>query len=196
MPLVEREYLLQLVQHINATARTEAERLQALHAYLHAQEAPPHGFYDNLGSIDPGDQPHLQPGAGAQQDPASYFTPLVRGDTYDSTWPTAWLASTQTYYDARLELRYPNASGAFRARIVFQASPDSNALALGCGADTVLVEKPQITGVAELNVTLPADSRCRVGDSLVLFCQSRPAGMGGSGRGCQLSQVWLYPVAR
>ena len=64
------------------------EWLDAIRALLNHTDAGEGGYYDYL----PGDAPHLNPGEGADKDPAYYFTPLVAGPSAKSVDPTARLS--------------------------------------------------------------------------------------------------------
>ncbi len=156
------------------------------------------GFYDNLGSVDPRERPHLDAGEGAATDAASYFTPLAHGDQYNKSVPMAWQASTQVYYDYRLRIKYPEARGSFRAVISFWPGDGAGALRLGCGTNHTLLDNFTPMPAQTVELPLPetaGPSSCRVDGVLTLWCENTPAGGGGSGRGCQLSQLWLHPAA-
>jgi hypothetical protein len=169
----------------------EEERLAQLEALVKRTDPGPGGFYDSLG--DPERQPHLVRGEGFAKDPAFYATSLVgfgfRGEGPDRALPAVWWKHAETLYDAPLKMHYtgldPNAH--YRVRVVYCQERRANKVRLLCG-DGAEIHGYQSKGFTPLEYDIPA--KAAAGGELTLLWNQEPGG-GGSGRGCQVCEVWL-----
>jgi hypothetical protein len=167
----------------------EAARQARLDAIVKRGYAGPGGFYDDLG--DPKQQPHLVRGPDWKKDPAFYSTPLVgfgfRG-AGPGDIPRAWWNHAETLFDQSLSLRYPelDAKGHYRVRVVYGGE---RARRVRLTAN----DKWEVHGylakpLQELEFDIaPAAT---VSGALTLTWSPEP-GAGGTGRGCQVAEVWL-----
>jgi hypothetical protein len=166
----------------------EEDRQREIEALLHRTNPGPGGFYDNLGV--PGQQPHLVPGKGAAEDPQFLETPLL-GFAYHPEGPTSWWTHAQSLYDEPLRMRYTDLdpTARYRLRVVYAGdSPRVQVRLVANGTWEVhpFLEKPW--PIRPLEFDLPAE----VTQSGTLeLCWTRPPGLGGNGRGCQVAEVWL-----
>jgi hypothetical protein len=168
----------------------ESARLDRIDAVLDRADPGPGGFYDDLG--DPENQPHLVRGTGPAEDPAFYTTSLVgfgfRHPGPDPTTPRAWWNHAESLYDAPLVLRYRglDRSAAYRVRVVY-------AQERGRKVDLIADDRFEIHGrlvrpFEPLEFEIPAGATAD--GELTLKWTQEPGG-GGSGRGCQVAEVWL-----
>jgi hypothetical protein len=169
----------------------EAERLAQLDALVKRTDPGPGGFYDSLG--DPERQPHLVRGPGFATDPAFYATSLVgfgfRGEGPDRTLPTAWWKHAESLYDAPLKLHYTGLDSAarYRVRVVYSPERRGSKVRLVAG-DGLEIHDYLSRPVEPLEYDVPA--KATANGELTLVWTQEP-GKGGSGRGCQVCEVWL-----
>jgi len=170
---------------------SEAERLTKIEEILHRTDPGPGGFYDELG--EPSRRPHMVGGAGADQDPDFYSTPLTgfgfRGSGANLSLPRAWWHYAETLFDVPLRMRYrdldPNAT--YRLRVVYGREGRARKVRLVAG------EKHEIHDylsrpLEPLEYPIPPGAiTC---GELLLTWTPEP-GRGGTGRGLQVAEVWL-----
>jgi hypothetical protein len=180
-PLNNRMWLKQRFEAIRRLAK-EPERLRQLQEIVHWTDPGPGGFYDDLGN--PSCQPHLVRGPGFAKDPAFFET--SQGFLLDQpAGRKSWWDQAIAFYDAPLRMRYPRLDprALYKVRVVYGAGP----------IRLVANEKQEVHGPITkafqvLEFDLPAESTA--GGNLTLTWTS-PAGRGGTGRGCQVAEVWL-----
>jgi hypothetical protein len=148
----------------------------------------PGGFYDDLGDLTR--QPHLVRGPGAEKDPAFQESSLV-GFSYRPAWRSSWWAHAETLHETPLEMRYTHLDPAaqYRVRVVYAGDSPTRKIRLQTAGGIEIhpfLAKP--APVEPLEFDLPRDATAK-GD-LTLRWQREP-GLGGNGRGCQVSEVWL-----
>jgi hypothetical protein len=179
----------------------EPARLARLAAVLTRTDPGPGGFYDDLG--DPARQPHLVRGEPYDRDPAFYASPLVgfsfRAHTFDPTTPRAWWTQAESLYDHPLTLKYPGLDPAarYRVRVVYPRERATTKVRLVARGSHELgghelhgyLSKP----FEPLEFDVPA--AVTAGGELTLTWAQEP-GTGGSGRGCQVAEVWLLKRPR
>jgi hypothetical protein len=167
----------------------EPARLARLDAVLNRIDPGPGGFYDDLG--DPKRQPHLVRPTNWEKDPAFYASPLVgfgfRGAGPGDA-PRAWWHHAETLFDQPLSLRYSelDPKAGYRVRVVYGGE---RARKVRLTAN----EKWEVHGylaksLQELEFDVPAAATA--GGALTLSWTPEP-GAGGTGRGCQVAEVWL-----
>jgi hypothetical protein len=189
-PLNNAEWLRSRFAEIRA-ATQESERLKRIDAILNWTNPGPGGFYDDLG--DPLNQPHLVRPVTFEQDPAF----LKGAATSFSNRPSnrggriSWWTMAESFNDAPLELRYNNLDRKARYRIRILYAGDAEPKPVRLVADG----KYEIHPFQEKNrdfipveYDVPAEA---TSDGSVTFTFSKPAGLGGNGRGVQVAEVWL-----
>jgi hypothetical protein len=179
--------------------KTETERLAALDEILNWTDPGPGGFYDDLGNLSR--QPHLVRGLGAERDPAFLESSLVgfeEGDVVDEpdekpegALRYSWMNHAESLNDAPLEVHYdgldPNAH--YRLRVVYAGDSPKRKIRLETGGGLEIhpmMAKPWPIRPAEFDVPPRATAK----GELTLRWFRDPA-LGGNGRGCQVSELWL-----
>jgi hypothetical protein len=197
-PLNNRLWLERQFDRIGALT-SEPERLQALQGIVEWSNPGPGGFYDDLGNA--AQQPHLLRGPGFAEDPGCYASvrvdfeeePLVerRGEPLASNRRVSWLDHAESLYDTPLQMAYTGLEpkARYKVRVVY-AGDDSRRKIRLVANDTLEVHpyllKPR--PIAPVEFPLPA-AATREG-KLTLSWSAEP-GLGGNGRACQVSEVWL-----
>ncbi|HKB00668.1 MAG TPA: hypothetical protein VKD90_00550, partial [Gemmataceae bacterium] len=192
MPLTDVAWLKKQLAEIPLLP-DEAARLARLKAVLNRTDPGPGGFYDDLG--DPKQQPHLVRPTTWEKDPAFYASPLVgfgfRGAGPGNA-PRAWWHHAETLFDQPLSLHYPelDPKSQYRVRVVYGGE---RARRVRLTAN----EKWEVHGflakpLQELEFDIPAAASA--GGALTLTWAPE-AGAGGTGRGCQVAEVWLLKKA-
>lgn len=197
-PLNNRLWLEQRFARIDRM-RSESSRLKGLQEILNWTDPGPGGFYDDFGNST--QQPHLLPGIGLREDPGCYTS--ARGDFEEeprkqkpgvlpgTNRRISWQDHAEPLYDTPLEAAYtgldPNAR--YRVRVVYAG--DSYKKQIRLMANDSIQIHPYLARpkpVAPLEFALP-QSATREG-KLKLSWFGKP-GLGGNGRTCQISEVWL-----
>ena len=168
------------------------KQMTAIRAVLNRTDPGPGGFYDDLGNVS--NRPHLFLGEGAERDPEFRETPLIGfqyPDLLGSHAPMAWKRWAESLFDAPLVMRYggldPNA--VYRLRVVYSGDQSKMKIRLVAGDHFEIhpyQQRPKPPAPQEFDVPPAATS----GSELTLSWTRQP-GLGGSGRGCQVSEVWL-----
>jgi hypothetical protein len=166
----------------------EAARIARVNAIVTRDDPGPGGYYDDLG--DPSRQPHLVRGPGYGADPAFYVSPLSafgRG-AVPSASPRAWWNHAEAHFDAPLQMRYADLDRAasYRLRVVY-ARAEGGKVRLTAG-DGLVIHDWLLKQLEPLEFDIPA--KATAGGGLTLTWNQEP-GVGGAGRGCQVSEVWL-----
>jgi hypothetical protein len=186
VPLNNRVWLEQQFAEIQALT-DEPERLRRLEAIVNRTDPGPGGFYDSLGDLSR--QPHLVRGAGFERDPAFLRSSLV-GFGHRRGWPLAWCRNAQSLNDAPLQMRYQGLDRAARYRVRVVYSGDKFTTTIRLEADAIEVhpwlKKPSPVHPVEFDIPSAATS-----DGELLLTWTQEPGLGGNGRGCQVSEVWL-----
>ncbi len=197
-PLNNRVWLLDQFAHIRKLGQ-ETNRLAELSRVVHWTDPGPGGFYDDLGN--PGRQPHLVKGPGFSGDPGSFVAPrsdweediVLDDDQETPPGPRriSWIDHAESLYDAPLRMHYEglDPSAQYRLRVVYAGDAPKKTIRLVAGNGIEihpLITKPWPFKPIEFSVPPSAIAR---GD-LDLAWTGEP-GLGGNGRGCQVSEVWL-----
>eukprot|EP01121_Diplochlamys_sp_Union-15-3_P010353 TRINITY_DN2899_c0_g2_i1.p1 TRINITY_DN2899_c0_g2~~TRINITY_DN2899_c0_g2_i1.p1 ORF type:complete len:823 (-),score=120.49 TRINITY_DN2899_c0_g2_i1:23-2491(-) len=197
VPLNNRRYLRQQFKILLNTS-SEKERTDGILEILHWNDPGPGGFYDNLGDVTA--QPHLLPGIGVNKDPSFYFTPAIgyQEPFYSNVakvpvLPLTWYYWAETFYGAPLELQYNDLdpSSTYIVRIVYSGDQFGPKVLVRLMADDTLlvhdyIEKP--SPPKPLTFKIPNQS---TSDGKLKLTWNQSPGIGGSGRGCQVAEVWL-----
>lgn len=188
-PVTNGPWLIQRLREI-AILPTSAERIRAIKEFLDSADPGLGGFYD-----DPGDllrPSHVLRGPGATEDPEMRHSVLV-GHRYPlpAEMPLAWKSWAEVCYDAKLRMRYSHLDpqAHYRVRVVYSADFANVKIRLDCENGPEIhpyISKPKPPAPLEFDV--PPEGNAR-GELTLVW--SREPGLGGPGRGVQVSEVWL-----
>ena len=182
----------------------ERERAQRLDEIINRQNPGPGGFYDDLGNLM--QQPHLVRGPGFEKDPSllessavsivNQSDGAVAGNTdftllnmgLQPAGPFSWWDLAETYYDTPLRMRYNglDKNAQYKIRVVYIGDPrrDMRLVADEKFEVHALVKKEYRPLEFDIPLAATADGE------LNLSWYQAP-GSSGSGRGCQVAEVWL-----
>ena len=189
-PLTDVGWLRRQIEAVRKLS-DEKDRLARLDAVLTRTDPGPGGFYDDLG--DPRRSPHLVRGPAYGRDPAFYESPFAgfsfRAAGPDPAHPKAWWHHAETLYDQPLRLRYAGLDPAarYRVRVVYPRERQGVKVRLAAdGRHEVhgLLVKP----FEPLEFDVPAEATA---DGELTLEWTQDPGAGGTGRGCQVAEVWL-----
>jgi hypothetical protein len=186
-PLNNRLWLKQKFTELRQT-QDEFGRLSALDEIVNWTNPGPGGFYDDLGN--PAQQPHLARGQPYEKDPAFLESPLV-GFAYRPAWRSSWWNHAESLNDAPLRMRYENLdpNAQYKIRVVYAGDSPARKIRLTANGQIQihpLIDKP--APIKALEFDIPKEAT-RQGELNLSW--HREPGLGGSGRGCQVSEVWL-----
>jgi hypothetical protein len=196
-PLNDRVWLEDRFERIRKLA--ESDRLKAIEEIVEWTNPGPGGFYDDLGNVTA--QPHLVRNFSFKDDPGAFVSPrsdfeedLVLDDPSEnlgSPRRVSWIDHVEVLYDAPLQMHYtgldPNAK--YKIRILYGGDNPKSKIRLVANADIPIhpyISKP--FPFKPIEFPIPA-AATQTGD-LLLSWFAEP-GLGGNGRRCQLSEVWL-----
>jgi hypothetical protein len=187
VPLNNRTWLKARFAELRQTA-DEKERLKGIDTILNWTDPGPGGFYDDLGN--PSAQPHLVRGVGYEKDPASLHSSLV-GFSYRAANRSSWWTHAESLVDAPLQMHYDGLDpvAQYKVRVVYGGDNPSGKIRLVANGGTEihpLMAKPAPLRPIEFDIPKQATEKGELDLSWY-----REAGLGGNGRGCQVSEVWL-----
>ena len=198
LPLNNRLWLAGRFRHIR-NLPDEASRLAALREIVNWTDPGPGGFYDDLGDLT--HQPHLVRNPNPGADPSNLESAFVgfadqkgritESDDLDSALRYSWLNHAETLRGIPLRLHYerldPNAH--YRVRVVYGGDSLYKPIRLVANEAIEihpLMPKPQPIKPIEFAIPPAATAK----GELTLSWNGEAA-LGGNGRGCQVSEVWL-----
>jgi len=151
----------------------------------------PGGFYDDLG--DPTREPHLVRGESYGRDPDFLLSPFTGfGDSEPRNGArVSWYTTAETLGETPLKMRYANldSKAQYVLRVVYGGdSPKVKLRLMANGKYQIhdLRDKPSPQSPLEFDIPREAT---QAGELTLEW--SRQAGLGGSGRGTQVCEVWL-----
>lgn len=187
VPLNNRPWLKERFAEIRKLT-SEPERLRAIEEIVNWTNPGPGGFYDDLGNLTA--QPRLVRGPGFDEDPEFRRSALV-GFAPRASLRTSWRDHAEALFDGTLRMHYTglDRTARYRLRVVYCGDAIKRRIRLV--ADDryeihPLIEKP--FPCRPLEFQIPAEATAD--GELWLAWQQEP-GLGGNGRGCQVSEVWL-----
>ena len=202
-PLNDRAWLEERFNAIRLLP-SEPDRLEAIHQIVEWTNPGPGGFYDDLGH--PARQPHLVRELPFSEDPGAMNSPrcdfeedLVADEPDEKTEGArrvSWMDHAETLYETPLRMRYPGLDPAarYRLRVVYAGDNPKRKIRLEANGHIQIhpfISKP--VPFRPLEFPIPA-AATRSG-TLTLQWFGEP-GLGGNGRGCQVSEVWLLKDSR
>ncbi len=202
LPLNNRLWLLRQFRGIRHLP-DEASRLTAIRDVVNWTDPGPGGFYDDLGDLTR--QPHLVRNPDPATDPSNLESAFVgfadqKGrisdpDYLDRALRYSWLNHAETLRATPLRLRYekldPNAS--YRVRVVYGGDSLQKPIRLVANGNIEihpLMPKPQ--PIKPIEFAIP---RAATAKGELTLSWNGDAALGGNGRGCQVSEVWLLKEA-
>jgi hypothetical protein len=180
----------------------ESDRLEAIEKILHWTDPGSGGFYDDLGN--PSRQPHLVRRFSFAEDPeamtsvrADFEEDLVADEPdekVEGARRMSWMDHAESLYDAPLELRYTelNPKADYKVRVVYAGDNPKRKIRLVANGTTEIhpyLSKPVPFKPLEFPLPRAATEK---GELLLQWFGEQ--GLGGNGRGCQVSEVWLLKV--
>ncbi|MBI4906731.1 MAG: hypothetical protein HY820_24090 [Acidobacteria bacterium] len=172
-------------------ASNETDRLKMLDEIVNWTNPGPGGFYDDLGNMLA--QPHLVIGDGFEKDPDFLRSALMGfgSRTPQDGWRTSWYNHAETMYDGKVRMRYTDLDpkARYRLRVVYAGDQPGIPIKLVANGSQQIhdyIRKP--APIAPVEFDVPAEATR--GGTLELEW-TRPPGLGGAGRGAQVSEVWL-----
>jgi hypothetical protein len=190
VPLNNRPWLTARFAEIQSMPG-EKERLDAIDTIVNWTNPGPGGFYDDLG--DPARQPHLVRGLGFDRDPAHLQSSLVGygGGRSSAALHRAWRSHAESLVDAPLSMRYEglDPKAEYKVRVVYGG--DSPRVRIRLFADDRMEIHPlraKDAPIRPVEFDVPPEA---TRDGQLTLTWRREEGLGGNGRGCQVSEVWL-----
>ena len=177
----------------------EAARLDGIEEILQWADPGPGGFYDDLGNVS--SQPHLVPGLPFAQDPAFLESPhagFEEGEAADESDEKpghalrySWLNHAESMNDAPLTVAYAglDPTAHYKLRVVYGGDSPKRKIRLVVNDNIEihpLMTKPWPVRPVEFELPSAATAR-----GTLRVHWTREPGLGGNGRGCQVSEVWL-----
>lgn len=190
--LNDRNWLLKQFSKIE-TLPTEEARRKALQAIVHWADPVPGTLYDDLG--EPAKEPHLVRGTSFAEDPEMYDRAIdgIADKTPDDGWRYSWVSYAETLYEDPIELKYqhldPNTH--YKLRITYAGEDYALPIRLVAN-DRIEIHPPLPRDINPKIVEFDIPSSATQTGELDLKW-TRPSGLGGSGRGHQVAEVWLIP---
>ena len=176
-PLNNRRWLEQRFTELRQLP-VESQRHAGIDEILNWTNPGPGGYYDDLG--DTTRQPHLVPNEGT-----------IIGFGPSGTRRRSWWDHAEAFYDASLRMHYAglDRNAYYKIRVVYAGDNPRRKVRLVAGGKWEvhsLMEKP--TPLRPLEFDIPHEATEH--GELDLSWWGEP-GLGGNGRGCQVSEVWL-----
>jgi hypothetical protein len=179
--------------------KTEKERQAAIFEIVDWENPGPGGFYDDLGN--PARQPHLVRNLPFAEDPASLRsskTGFEEGDDVDEederplgALRKSWLDHGESLVDQPLKVRYSDLDpkAHYKVRVVYGGDAPKMKIRMMAN-DTIeihpFIQKPN--PVRRLEFDIPPEA---TRGGVLELSWFRPEGLGGNGRGCEVSEIWL-----
>ena len=187
VPLNNRVWLENNFREVLARP-SEKDRLAAIAELVDWTNPGPGGFYDDLGDLTR--QPHLVRGPGPAKDPAFLESSLV-GFSYRPEWRSSWWTHAESLNETPLEMHYGHldSRARYKIRVVYAGDSPTRKIRLEAGDGVEIhpfLTKPAPVRPVEFEIPQRATARGELSLRWI-----REPGLGGNGRGCQVSEVWL-----
>jgi hypothetical protein len=189
-PLNNRLWLAQRFAAIRA-APSEPDRQRLIDETLNWTDPGPGGFYDDLGNASA--QPHLVRGASFADDPDAFHAARTgfASRAGSASWRKSWQTHSETFYEFPLEMRYTGLDPQARYKVrVFYGGENTPAEIRLVANGQFEVHPFRKKDAATAPVEFPLPPQATASGTLSLKWTKTP-GLGGAGRGIQISEVWL-----
>ena len=176
-----------------AAIPNETDRLRKIDEVLNWSNPGAGGFYDDLGK--PGSQPHLVTGSVYADDPAFLKAPIssmvVRLQNHESRISSSTFA--EMLHEYPLEMAYPglDKNARYRLKIVYGSEAKADIRLVANDKFEIHSMRPKEMTYQPLEFDIPVEAT-KTGELKLKW--NRPPGIGGSGRGVQVAEVWLIRV--
>jgi len=202
-PLNNRLWLMKQFREIRAL-EDEAARRARLRSIVQWTDPGPGGFYDNLGDVT--HQSHLVRPPDPATDPSNLDSAYVGFadpkwgneslDTLENPWRYSWAdqAETLRYTPLRLHYEQVDPTANYRVRLVYGGDSPQKPIRLVAN-DGIEIHPPMPKPQPVRPVEFPIPHDATVSGQLTLSWTGDGA-LGGNGRGCQVSEVWLLKDAK
>jgi hypothetical protein len=197
-PLNNRLWLLKQFRDIRALS-DESARLAALHRIVHWADPGPGGFYDDLGDLTR--QPHLVRPSDRDADPSNLDSAYVGFadpkwgneslEMLDNPWRYSWANHAESLRGTPLRMHYEqlDPKAKYLLRVVCAGDSLQKPIRLVAN-DTIeihpMMPKPQ--PVRPIEFAIPPEATA---SGQLTLSWTGDGSLGGNGRGCQVSEVWL-----
>lgn len=172
---------------------SETDRLAKIDKILHWTDPGPGGFYDALGFVN--QRPHLVMGETYPQDPDFLQSPLISfGGAPQRGWRTSYAANGEIIQDHPLRMRYTDLDSTAHYRVRITYGGDARRIAVRLTANGLEVHGFREKGATPEPVEFDIPQQATQTGTLTLEWTRTP-GLGGNGRGTQVSEVWLMKSA-
>ncbi len=190
VPLNSRQWLQARYAEILKMTNKE-EQFEAIDEIVNWEDPGPGGFYDDLG--DTTRQPHLVKGKPYAEDPAFLESPLVEFSYRPTLRKSSW-TSAGSLGDAPLRMHYDrlDRNAEYKIRVIYAGdSPNIKIKLVANGSIEIhpLMQKPN--PVKPIEFAIPREATAS-GELNLEW--TREQGLGGNGRGCQVSEIWLMKM--
>jgi hypothetical protein len=197
-PLNNRRWLVEQFARIRKLPPAP-DGLKAIEEILQWTNPGPGGFYDDLGNISC--QPHLQRGLGFSEDPGCFqstradFEEDLVVDEPDEDPGVArrvsWMDHAESMYDAPLQMVYTNLDpkAHYKVRVLYAGDTLKRKLRLVAN-DNIEVHPYVARPIPFKPLEFPIAPAATQQGKLTLNWFGEP-GLGGNGRSCQVTEVWL-----
>ena len=191
--LNNRVWLKNRFEQIRAMA-SEADRIAKVRELVNWTNPGPGGYYDALGFSN--QRPHLVMGEAYAQDPDFLKSPLISfGNSPQSGWRTTWAADGEMIQDRPLRMRYTDLDPSARYKVRISYGGDARSVAVRLTANSIEVHPFREKGATPEPVEFEIPRQATATGALTLEWARTP-GLGGNGRGTQVSEVWLMKVEK
>ena len=173
---------------------SEPERIAKIEQLLSWTDPGPGGFYDALGFVN--QRPHLLKGETYDQDPDFLKSPLISfGGSPQRGWRTSTAADGEIIQDRPLRMRYTDLDPSAHYKVRITYGGDARRVPVRLTANSVEVHPFRDKGVTPEPIEFDLPRSVTATGTLTLEWTRAP-GLGGNGRGTQVSEVWLIKVAK
>lgn len=187
-PLNDRLWLEAQFKRI-AQINTERDRLNEIDKITNWKNPGPGGFYDDLGDL--GNQSHIVMEESYSDDPAFYNSPFVGfylSSRENMTVRKSWGQYMQTLFGHPLKMQYSNLDKSAQY-MVKVTSISKNPIRLIANDGTMIHDYTRRgSEIGPVSYDIPLEAT-KDGDLTLKW--NMETGMGGTGRGCQIAEVWL-----
>ena len=191
--LNNRVWLENRFDQIRAMA-AETDRIAKIDEILNWTDPGPGGFYDALGFVN--QRPHLVMGEAYAQDPDFLKSPLISfSGSPQRGWRTSTAANAEIIQDRPLRMRYTDLDPSAHYKVRITYGGDARRVGVRLTANSLEVHPYREKGTTAEPVEFEIPQQATASGSLTLEWTRTP-GLGGNGRGTQVSEVWLMKVGK